>query len=245
MSFKQQGRMINGASSANGRHAAACSRGRRSNRAAGYTSRPLTQKRELRMLGFSCYCLLKDNSRTAVTSSAFGQDDCCGFLNEGRARRSASQRLLSADGLICSIIQPSIWWIIKVIFGGGNDQNMFQPLQWEDFLPSLLCFYIIVNSISLSFGLFLGRKKASQSQSSSTWLWLVLTAFLWHFIDQTITLHNQKSNHQIRSERKVVSCSPTFFFRHFKSKLLAFWKMLLCNSHAPKCLNRFQTQTNL
>lgn len=65
------------------------------------------------------------------------------------------------------------------------------------------------------------------------------------FHRQTITLHNQKSNHQIHSERKVVSCSPTFFFRHFESKLLAFWKMLLCNSHAPKCLNRFQTQTNL
>lgn len=182
MSFKQQGRMINGASSANGRHAAACSRGRRSNRAAGYTSRPLTQKRELRMLGFSCYCLLKDNSRTAVTSSAFGQDDCCGFLNEGRARRSASQRLLSADGLICSIIQPSIWWIIKVIFGGGNDQNMFQPLQWEDFLPSLLCFYIIVNSISLSFGLFLGRKRRhnhNHPQPDCDWCSLPFSGISW------------------------------------------------------------------
>lgn len=182
MSFKQQGRMINGASSANGRHAAACSRGRRSNRAAGYTSRPLTQKRELCMLGFSCYCLLKDNSRTAVTSSAFGQDDCCGFLNEGRARRSASQRLLSADGLICSIIQPSIWWIIKVIFGGGNDQNMFQPLQWEDFLPSLLCFYIIVNSISLSFGLFLGRKRRhnhNHPQPDCDWCSLPFSGISW------------------------------------------------------------------
>lgn len=182
MSFKQQGRMINGASSANGRHAAACSRGRRSNRAAGYTSRPLTQKRELRMLGFSCYCLLKDNSRTAVTSSAFGQDDCCGFLNEGRARRSASQRLLSADGLICSIIQPSIWWIIKVIFGGGNVQNMFQPLQWEDFLPSLLCFYIIVNSISLSFGLFLGRKRRhnhNHPQPDCDWCSLPFSGISW------------------------------------------------------------------
>lgn len=182
MSFKQQGRMINGASSANGRHAAACSRGRRSNRAAGYTSRPLTQKRELCMLGFSCYCLLKDNSRTAVTSSAFGQDDCCGFLNEGRARRSASQRLLSADGLICSIIQPSIWWIIKVIFGGGNVQNMFQPLQWEDFLPSLLCFYIIVNSISLSFGLFLGRKRRhnhNHPQPDCDWCSLPFSGISW------------------------------------------------------------------
>lgn len=182
MSFKQQGRMINGASSANGRHAAACSRGRRSNRAAGYTSRPLTQKRELCMLGFSCYCLLKDNSRTAVTSSAFGQDDCCGFLNEGRARRSASQRLLSADGLICSIIQPSIWWIIKVIFGGGNVQNMFQPLQWEDFLPSLLCFYIIVNSISLSFGLFLGRKRChnhNHPQPDCDWCSLPFSGISW------------------------------------------------------------------
>lgn len=174
--------MINGASSANGRHAAACSRGRRSNRAAGYTSRPLTQKRELCMLGFSCYCLLKDNSRTAVTSSAFGQDDCCGFLNEGRARRSASQRLLSADGLICSIIQPSIWWIIKVIFGGGNVQNMFQPLQWEDFLPSLLCFYIIVNSISLSFGLFLGRKRRhnhNHPQPDCDWCSLPFSGISW------------------------------------------------------------------
>lgn len=182
MSFKQQGRMINGASSANGRHAAACSRGRRSNRAAGYTSRPLTQKRELCMLGFSCYCPLKDNSRTAVTSSAFGQDDCCGFLNEGRARRSASQRLLSADGLICSIIQPSIWWIIKVIFGGGNVQNMFQPLQWEDFLPSLLCFYIIVNSISLSFGLFLGRKRRhnhNHPQPDCDWCSLPFSGISW------------------------------------------------------------------
>lgn len=182
MSFKQQGRMINGASSANGRHAAACSRGRRSNRAAGYTSRPLIQKRELCMLGFSCYCPLKDNSRTAVTSSAFGQDDCCGFLNEGRTRRSASQRLLSADGLICSIIQPSIWWIIKVIFGGGNDQNMFQPLQWEDFLPSLLCFYIIVNSISLSFGLFLGRKRRhnhNHPQPDCDWCSLPFSGISW------------------------------------------------------------------
>lgn len=182
MSFKQQGRMINGASSANGRHAAACSRGRRSNRAAGYTSRPLTQKRELCMLGFSCYCPLKYNSRTAVTSSAFGQDDCCGFLNEGRARRSASQRLLSADGLICSIIQPSIWWIIKVIFGGGNVQNMFQPLQWEDFLLSLLCFYIIVNSISLSFGLFLGRKRRhnhNHPQPDCDWCSLPFSGISW------------------------------------------------------------------
>lgn len=54
-----------------------------------------------------CYWLLKDNSHTAVVSSAFGfsrrRDDCCGFLNEGRTQRPASQSVHSTDGLICRL----------------------------------------------------------------------------------------------------------------------------------------------
>lgn len=150
--------MINGASSANGRHAAACSRGRRSNRAAGYTSRPLAQKRELCMLGFSVIASWKiihtpqsHHQRSAKTTVVVfsAKDEHDAPLHK--------VFIPQMDWFVDS--SAAIWWIVKVIFGGRNVPNMFQPLQWEDFLLPLLCFYIIVNWISLSFGLFLGRKR--------------------------------------------------------------------------------------
>lgn len=86
------------------------------------------------------------------------------------------------------------WFVDYSAVDSMNNQSnflkaeMFQRLQWEDFLFPLLCFYIIVNLISLSFGLLAeGKKKKKASQSQSSWLWLVLSAFRWNFKDQTIT----------------------------------------------------------
>ena len=137
------------------------------------------------------------------------------------------------------------WFVDYSAVDSMNNQSnflkaeMFQRLQWEDFLFPLLCFYIIVNLISLSFGLLAeGKKKKRHNHNHLDCDWCSLP---FAGISKTKQLLlKSKSNHQSHNERKVVSCSPTFFFRQFNAEMSksSVLEHVVVYSHSARCSHR-------